>query len=125
MSFLFFILSVVTLWLSHYWANKTQPMLLGDFSWTKNFKGSKEKFCKTIEKIINENSNLLLLEKTPSKFIISESPSLFEFGQFYHISIKEKDNQLTVKLVVQPKLVSEDQNKTQTLIKQIENTYVS
>lgn len=112
MSLLFLILTGVTWTLSHFYAKRITPSSPTSFDWTKKFNGNLEQFTEHLHRSIKNNPDWLLLEKTKTKFIISESPSLFQFGSFYHIHCKETSDGLVIEVKVQAKLVTPNIHNT-------------
>lgn len=106
MSLLFLKLTFITFWLSHWRARKTRPNTKEAYQFTSLFHGSRDDFYNKLNFTLLNKKNFLLLEKTPNKCLISESPSLFSFGSFYHIKLKTTEQGLLVCIHVQPKLVS-------------------
>lgn len=119
MSFFFFIVTVLTLLFSHFWARRTRPVTPSSFAWTKNFSGSLEDFHKSLEKFVKSQPELLILEKTKHKYLISQSPSLFEFGNFYHLKLEETEEGVIVNLEVQAKLVEPTEKKVKHFLRKI------
>jgi hypothetical protein len=115
MSFFFLITTTATWLASHWWARRTQPVLPDSFAWTKNFQGDLTSFQRVFEEVVHSNPQLLILEKTKTKYLVSESPSIFDYGHFYHFSLSEKDGQVVVQLQVQPKLVAPSRQKVANL----------
>ncbi len=125
MSFFFFIITLLTFLFSHFWARRTQPKAPSDFQWVKNFSGDRSDFQKQIEAAVQQNSQLLILEKTKDRYLISESPSLFEYGNYYHIQFVEEGDQPVVKMQVQAKLVNPDTKKVQAFFDTIKDPHAS
>ncbi len=121
MSFFFFIVTLLTLMFSHFWARRTRPETPSRFGWTKNFSGNLPSFHRRVEKLVQEHPELLILEKTNQKYLISQSPSLFEFGSFYHLHAEVTSDGLVVKLEIQPKLISPSETKTKKILQVLEN----
>ncbi len=124
MSFFFFIVTLLTLLASHAWARRTRPIKPASFDWTKNFQGDLKTFQKQLEKMVAAHPQLLLLEKTDNKYLISESPSFFEFGHFYHFHCQEKEGQVTVQMQVQAKLVNPNTKKVEAFFERLEDDNV-
>ena len=111
MSLFFFIITAITYVISHLWAKKTQPISPTDFQTLKFYKGNLENFSHHLIKMVDNNPQWLLLEKTKTQFIISESPGAFRFGYFHHVQCKETKEGLEIKLTSQAKLVGASETR--------------
>ncbi len=117
--------TLLTYLFSHFWARRTRPKAPSDFQWTKTFSGDLVDFQKQVESVVEKNSQLLILEKTKDRYLISESPSLFEYGNFYHIQCVQEGDQRIVKMQVQAKLVNPDTKKVQSFFDTIKDPHAS
>ena len=127
MSLFFLSFTLLTLLFSHFRANRTKPENPDSFEWTHSFSGNLSEFTAKLENFVSKNSKLLILERTKTKFIISESSRLFDFGRFYHIQCKESKDGLEIKIHIQSKLVdpiSKENNGDSKLISEIEGNDV-
>lgn len=127
MSLFFLSFTLLTLLFSHFRANRTKPENPNSFEWTHYYKGTLSDFTLKIEKFVEQKSNLLILERTKTKFIISESSQLFDFGRFYHIQCNESEDGLEIQIHIQSKLVdpiSKEKPGNNKLISEIEGNDV-
>ena len=106
MSLFFLKLSLLTYFLGHYWAKKTQPNKHLSFSHSHFFTGNTQDFKKVLQKWLTNNSRLELVKESQELYVLSEKPGLLSYGYFYHITTEEMGEKLKVNISVQAKLVS-------------------
>jgi hypothetical protein len=105
MSVFFLILTMLTYAFSHFWARLSKPVEPRSFDWTKSFQGSKEEFTKQLEELVNNHPNFIILERTPTRFVLGEAPGILDYGSFYHISCEDHSGPLIIHIHKQPKLI--------------------
>ena len=106
MSLFFLQLSILTYFLTHYWAKKTKPEKDFSFGHIFIFQGNSKDFKKKLETWILSQKNLKKVEDKNNEMILSSPPSVWSYGYFYHFQWVEKEKHTEVVFCVQPKLVS-------------------
>ena len=116
MSLLFLGLTLLTFWLSHFWAEKNRPKKPASHSIIKKFSGTKDELIQRLQEALNENSNFKLLKWTRSEIVISEDASLLQFGCFYYLDLNTSKGEVHVRISIQPKLVGDPERVSPQLL---------
>ena len=106
MSLLLLKVTLLSFLFTHFWARRTNPYPSFVYSLTKEFKGSFLEFENLLNRWVSLNPKLKIIQHSKPLIIIEETPSLFNFGGYYHIQMRREPQALLVTFSYQTKLVS-------------------